>query len=324
MHSLFRAARERIARGELASRATELLEFLEEMAQEVRAEDGGAGFAIFRSPDYSGRYDLPNRPLPKVVIADHFYLMPFVADAFLVQDFFVLVLSKKHLRLFRYVNWECQELPLPARVPPSLDVAGGFDQPDHDLANRSYAGPSNGTMQGVHFGTQSDREALPEYLHHFFGSVDRELYPTLGGKPLLLMGVHEDVSAYQRAARYPYVFASGCLGSTESLTLPDITARAAEACRAHYALGARRALAEYLEISDRSRTLADIPAVLRAAREGRVHRLCVRSGSEIAGPDGQDLVNAAVVETLRTDGEVFMMAPDTMPTAHPLAAVLRY
>jgi hypothetical protein len=30
------------------------------------------------------------------------------------------------------------------------------------------------------------------------------------------------------------------------------------------------------------------------------------------------------VETLRTDGEVFMMAPDTMPTAHPLAAVLRY
>jgi hypothetical protein len=75
---------------------------------------------------------------------------------------------------------------------------------------------------------------------------------------------------------------------------------------------------------DRARTLADVPAVARAAGEGRVHRLCVCTGAEVAGPDGEDLINAAVVETLRTGGEVFMLPQDKMALADPLAAILRY
>jgi hypothetical protein len=138
------------------------------------------------------------------------------------------------------------------------------------------------------------------------------------------MGVHEEVAAYRRVAKYPHIFTPDCLGNTEFLTLPDIAARAAEACRKQYQLVAERVLAEYLEMSDRSRTLADVPAVLLAAAGGRVHRLCTRAGAEFAGPDGEDQINAAVVETLRTGGEVFMLPQDKMPVAHPLAAILRY
>lgn len=328
VHFLVRTAGEQMASGKLAGRAAELVASLEEIAQESGVESGGAGFAIFRSPEHTARYYLPGRPAEKpeekLVIADHFYLTPFVADAFAPHEFFVLGLSLKHLRLFRYVNGECRELPLPAGVPASLDAAGGFDQPDHDLQNRSAAGPSTGAMQGVHFGTLSDREAFPEYLHHFFGIVDRGLKPTLGGKPLLLMGVHEEVAAYRRSAKHAQILMPECLGNVDFLTAPDIAARAAEASRAHYRLMAERVLAEYLEMPDRSRTRADIPAVLRAAAAGRVHRLCVRAGAEIARPDGEDPVNAAVVETLRAAGEVFMLPRDKMPADRPLAAILRF
>jgi len=65
-----------------------------------------------------------------------------------------------------------------------------------------------------------------------------------------------------------------------------------------------------------------------------VHRLCLREGFEIHGrmvPEldsahaaTEDLVNAAVVETLRHGGEVFMLPKDQMPANHPLAAILRY
>ena len=324
VHSLVRTAGEQMTRGKLAGQAAELLAPLEEIAQESGVEAGGAGFAIFRSPEYTARYYLPDGPVEKLVIADHFYLTPFVADAFALHEFFVLGLSTKQLRLFRYVNGECQELPLPAAVPPSLDAAGGFDKPDHQLENRSASGPSTGTMRGVRVGTLSDREKFPEYLHHFFEIVDRGLKPTLDGKPLLLMGVHEEVVAYRRTAKHAHILTTDCLGSIDFLTLPDIAARAAEACRKQYQLVAERVLAEYLEMPDRSRTLADVPAVVRAAGEGRVHRLCVRTGTEFAGPDGEDLVNAAVVETLRAGGEVFMLPQDKMPAAHPLAAILRY
>jgi hypothetical protein len=328
VHGLVRAAGEQTIRGKLAGRSAELLAPLEEIAQESGVEAGGAGFAIFRSPEYTARYYLPDalgkNPVEKLVIADHFYLTPFVADALALHEFFILGLSTKQLRLFRYANGECHELPLPAAVPPSLDSALAFDQPDHDLETRSAGGSFNGTMRGVRVGTNSDREKFPEYLHHFFEIVDRGLKATLDGKPLLLMGVHEEVAAYRRTAKHAHILTADCLGSIDFLTLPDIAARAAKACRAHHQLLAERVLADYQEMPDRGRTLADVPAVVRAAGEGRVHRLCVRTGAEVAGPGGEDLVNAAVVETLRAGGEVFMLPQDKMPAAHPLAAILRY
>jgi hypothetical protein len=328
VHGLVRTAAEQMNRGKLAGQAAELLAPLEEIAQESGVEAGGAGFAIFRSPEYTARYYLPatpeKSPVEKLVIGDHFYLTPFATDAFALHEFFVLGLSTKQLRLFRYVNGECHELPLPAAVPPSLDAAGGFDQPDHDLENRSVSGPSTGAMKGVHVGTLSDREKFPEYLHHFFEIVDRGLKPTVDGKPLLLMGVHEEVVAYRRTAKHAHILTADCLGSIDFLTLPDIAARATKACRAHHQLIAERVLADYHEMPDRGRTLADVPAVVRAAGEGRVHRLCVRAGAEVAGPLGEDLVNVAVVETLRAGGEVFILPQDKMPPALPLAAILRY
>jgi len=328
VHAMVRTAGEQMHRGKLAGQAAELLAPLEEIAQESGVEAGGAGFAIFRSSEYTARYYLPatpgKSPVEKLVIADHFYLTPFVTDAFALHEFFVLGLSTKQLRLFRYVNGECEELPLPAAVPPSLDAAGSFEKPDHDLETRSASGPSTGTMRGVRVGTLSDREKFPEYLHHFFEIVDRELKPTLDGKPLLLMGVHEEVVAYRRTAKHAHILTADCLGSIDFLTLTDIAGRAAKACRAHHQLLAERVFAEYQEMPDRARTLADVPAVVRAAAEGRVHRLCVRMGTEVPGPDGEELINAAVVETLRAGGEVFILAQDKMRAEHPLAAILRY
>jgi hypothetical protein len=330
VHALVRTAGERLTHGKPAGtvQVDELLAPLEEIARESGTEAGGDGFAIFRSPEYTARYYLPNppgnNPVEKLVIAGHFCLTPFVADALAPHDFFVLGLSTKQLRLFHYLNGECQELALPAGVPAGLDAAGAFDQPDHRLENRSASGPSTGAMLGIRVGTLSDREKFPEYLHHFFETVDRELKPALDGKPLLLMGVHEEVAAYRRAAKYAHILTVDCLGSIDVLTLPDVAARAAKACREHHQRIGERVLAEYREMPDRARTLADVPAVARAAGEGRVHRLCVCTGAEVAGPDGEDLINAAVVETLRTGGEVFMLPQDKMALADPLAAILRY
>jgi hypothetical protein len=329
VHGLVRTAAEQMNRGKLAGKAAaDLLAPLEEIAQEAGVEAGGAGFAIFRSPEFTARYYLPdtdgNNPPEKLVIGDYFYVAPFVADAFALHDFFVLGLSTKQLRFFRYGNGECHELPLPAAVPASLDTAGGFDKPDHDLETRSASGKSTGAMGGVRSGTLSDREKFPEYLHHFFEIVDRGLKPALDGKPLLLMGVHEEVVAYRRTAKHAHILTTDCLGSIDFLTVPDIAARATKACRAHHQLIAERVLADYQEMPDRGRTLADVPAVVRAAGEGRVHRLCVRAGTEVPGPDGEELVNTAVVKALSAGGEVFVLPKNKMPPALPLAAILRY
>ena len=83
------------------------------------------------------------------------------------------------------------------------------------------------------------------------------------------------------------------------------------------------------EFKERVRTSKDVRAVLRAAAQGRVHRLCVRKDTQFiadleSGSAKQDLVNAAAVETLHTGGEVFEVGQDRLGEAEPVAAILRY
>ena len=74
--------------------------------------------------------------------------------------------------------------------------------------------------------------------------------------------------------------------------------------------------------------------ILKAAAKGRVRCLFVaqeaRTPASPAQSDadglypGEDLLNAAAVETLRTGGDVFTIPGDKLPGAVPIAAVLRY
>ena len=87
-------------------------------------------------------------------------------------------------------------------------------------------------------------------------------------------------------------------------------------------------------MTDRARVLSGVREALEAAAHGRVHRLCVAEGAESAGPMArelnsayigeEDLVNAAVAQTLRMRGEVFALPADRMAEIGPLAAILRY
>jgi hypothetical protein len=94
-------------------------------------------------------------------------------------------------------------------------------------------------------------------------------------------------------------------------------------------------LKKYRDIPDRQRTCSGVHAALGAARSGRVHQLCIAEGADVKGPmpgpmphrgkyGDEDLANAAIVETLRHGGEIFLLPPDSMPPDTVAAAILRY
>jgi len=331
--NMVRAAAEQLRSGKLAGQAADLIGPLEAFPTE-ELENGGPGVAIFRSPEVLATYLTFDQPGEKLVIGSHFYLAPLAARGLAPQRFFVLGIGRNHLRLFRCLPGECEEIALPAGVPESLEAAGAFDQPDHDLQGRSAAGSSIGNMRGVSFGTLSDREAAPQYLAHYLGLVDQGLKDTLAGAPLVLAGVWEEIAAYRKAARYPNILENEIVGNIEFLSAAEVGGKAVAAVAEHQALIGGKVLAGLRELTNRSRVLEDLHAIVRAAGVGRVHRLCVRAGTEITGPlppdldtahaANEDLVNAAVVETLRAGGEVFTVAQDRMTATGPVAAILRY
>ena len=314
---LIKTARERLAASPFADGALDLLAPLEELAADPALSAGGTGLAIFASPNSIVSYRVPARA-EKLVIGKHAYLTPFLAEAYLANDVFILGLSTKQLRLFRYCHGECFELDLPQGVPASLEDAGRPDKTDLNRENRSSVGSSTGNLHALSFGTLTDREAAGEHLRHFFGLADRGLKSTLVGAPLLLMGVHEEIQAYRRASHYDHLLPTAVDGGPGFVTAAQVGALAKKAARADYDQRADAVLAEFREMKERSRTLTGLDAVLQAATQGRIHRLCVPLDA------GQDLLNAAVVETLRTGGDVYEMAQDRLAATEPVAAILRY
>lgn len=290
---------------------------LENLIATLPADRGGPAMTLFCAPGYEAAYETPG-VREQVTVGDHFCLLAQLANALAPQDFFILGLSQNHLRLFHYVGGRCTEMPLPAGVPASLEAAGAFDKPDHTMEGRSSGGPSVGGMRGVRFGVSSDHDSEAEYLRHFFELVDKGLKNTLGGAPLFLAGVREEIGLYRKAAKYPHLFAAECHGNPEHSSLEQIAKHAAAGALREYRTLCGRALHKAGEIRDK---VVEAKAALEAAKTGRVRQMFI---AEEATEAERLVLNEALVEALRTGADVFSFAGTELPGFGSILVILRY
>jgi hypothetical protein len=303
---------------------------IEELAASL-PDVGGSGFAVYRTLDSVESVPLAGTSA-KAILASHPYVMPLLTPAFAAHDLFVLGLSSKHLRLLEYVDGVCKQLSLPAGVPSNVEAS--HLRHGEQGENRTPAGSSAGKMAGVRFGTGGDRESAREAFEHYCVLIDQGLRPLLGDRPLLLMGVKEEIAAYRRVSHHHSLLHTEVDGNTETFTPAHIAQLAHAAALAEYQRLGEAVLAEIKEMRDRARTAIGPRDVLKAAAEGRVHQLVVRSGTELLAPmedalnlahlPTEDLINAAVVETLKNGGQVFLLPPELMPVTESASAILRY
>jgi hypothetical protein len=308
--------------------ADQLAAALDNLIKTLPVEHGGPGMTLFCTPGFEAAYNTPAVRTEQVTVASRFHLVPHLAAARAPQDFYVLGISRKNLRLFHYTYGNCEELPLPASVPASLDAAGAFDKPDHTQESRSSGGPSVGAMRGVRFGTSSDHDSEGEYLRHFFETVDKGLKETLKGAPLFLAGVQNEVNLYRKVAKHAHLFESELPGNVEHFSTDQMAQHASAAAMNESQQASRRAVEPLSEIPNK--IAGDPEEVLKAAKDGRVHQIFVAEEARMARAHvagiylGEDMINAAVVEGLRTGAEVFAMPGKEIAGAGPIAAVLRY
>jgi hypothetical protein len=337
---LLTSARELVKQLPAGSDGDAILAPLEALPSQPFAESGGAPCAVFSSSGHFAFLRLDAPPADgfeteeRLALGSYPLIKPLLESVMVPSDFFILELSRKNLRLLRYFRGSCEEVPLPTGMPRGVEEAGGFDAPDHMLVNRSSAGSSIGAMRGVQFGTGSDYEAKGEYLYHFFGIVDRGLKSTLHGAPLLLAGVTEEVAAYRRASRYPHLLESAMAGNGGVVSPLEMIAPAQAAAREHLRRGAASALREYLETPARYKAVHTADQVFAAAVAGRVH--CLIGAADLAMEAmpkshqlpllmaGEDMINAAAVETIKHGGKVYLLPIAELGGAAPLSAVLRY
>ncbi|HEV2200293.1 MAG TPA: hypothetical protein VGR73_10775 [Bryobacteraceae bacterium] len=290
---------------------------------------GGPGFTVFFAPDEEAMFLTPG-VRANAVAAERFHVLPLLALAAAPSHFYALGVSRNAIRLWDITPFGCEEVVLPHSVPASLAADGAFDKPDHDLENRSSVGVGTGTMHAMRFGTQSDHDFEAEYLRHFLGRVAKGLRDVVQDAPVFLVGTRPDTLAYRRAARGAAILDAELHCNPEHCSTAEVETHARLAAGQEFYRQAEAAIVPLPEIPQK---IAGAPAaIFTAASEGRVHQLFLAEAARMNAAaahvadlyPGDDVYNAAAIETLRAGGAVYLLPGDALPTGGAMTAVLRY
>lgn len=308
---------------------------------EVARGSKGA-LVILRSPEVFEHF-ITDQNVPEIVEAgEHFNIRPILAIAEKQKLFYILALSQKHVRVLRCSQKDSEDVALPSGTPASLDDSKQTSKPDHDLENRSSGGPSMGSMKGVMFGTSSGKEDKDEYLLHFIMEVEKGVHTLLkdSGAPLVVVAVEHELAVYKRVNTYPHLIDPGVHGAPDGLKGGEMHKRALELLQASTPEPVRKILDGFDKHVGTGHASTHAQEIVKAAHEGRVSHLLFQENAQYMGnfdeirqkvkrhddaiEQKHDLINAAVVETLRHGGDVYVLSGDKMPKGVPLAAMLRY
>jgi hypothetical protein len=285
------------------------------------------------------KFDLIGPAKAELTVGGSFYIRPILSELHLPAEFYILKLSKKAVALLRCAHLRAEPVPLPKGVPATLEEALEFKPPDHDLFNRSSAGPSVGAMPGVRFSTGSGDERQHAYLMDFYKAVGRGIEEVLHNTnaPLVLAGVDEDTAFYRSINAYQHLLKQSVHGSPDNGRPQDeLLGQAYQIVREDRTEQAAAALSGARERVPPARLLTELQTILTAAVDGRVHRLYIdeairkpgvfqgaRRGGRFDWGE-EDLLNVAAIETILQGGLPFALPSNRMPEGVVAAAILRY
>jgi hypothetical protein len=279
-----------------------------------------------------------------LVVGERFHVKPLLP---LLSDdgrFYVLALSLGRLALFQGTQWQLSKVDLHG-FPTSLDAALKYDDPEKQLQfHTGTRGPGGTGMRPATFhgqGVSADDDK--DNILRFFQRVDEGIQPFLqADEPLVLAGVGYLHALYRDANSYPHLMDEGIEEGADALTPNELRARAWRIVQPQFVSAREQAAALYrkLEGVGSAKVSGELEEIARAAYCGRIASLFVAIGLQRWGtfdsgtnaarlcheaePGSQDLLDFAAVQTLMSEGAVYVVKPEQVPGGGSAAAVFRY
>jgi Bacterial archaeo-eukaryotic release factor family 7 len=332
-----------VALGQRPAAAREMLAPARQLASRTgfwrQQEDG---LVLFVSNGLFQHFRLPLRFQEQVSVAERFEVSPVLPLFTAGGTFYLLALSRNHVRFFRGTPNALTQLEI-GTIPQSVDEALKYDVRESQLQMHSGAGGSAAGKEGAVFtgqgiGVDDEEDRTREFLLQ----VERGVRGFLKDEraPLVLAGVEELVAVYRGINKYGTLLDGNVGGNPDLLKAHDLHAAALALIRPHVELNRKKALATYHDLSGSDRALGDLKRVLVSAEEGRVDTAFLPAGARQWGrfetarnavevhdeyqPGDEDLLNRIAAETVLHRGTVYLVAPDQMPNGSSVAAFLRY
>jgi hypothetical protein len=308
--------------------------------------DQQEGLALYCAPSFFRSYRLPLRFDETLVVSGRPYLRP-ILPLFTTQcRFFVLALSKQHLRFFSGSRHAISEVPLNG-VPRSIDEAMKYDEFDKPRRARwvqpSGQGRSGHAEGGATYrGLGVEGEASKDNLLRYSQMVDRGLHQVLREEkaPLVVAAVEYLMPIYREANTYAHLLDRGVEGNPDLLKPEELHRQAWRVVEPHFKGREEEAIKRFTTLAGTGRSSHQIEDIVPAAATGRVDTLWVARGVQVWGrfdpQDGsvvehqaprvgdQELVDLAAVQTILHGGTVYSRDQAKAPGDGVVAAIFRY
>jgi hypothetical protein len=298
------------------------------------------GLAVYMSENTFKYIKLPAAPIQETMVNSSFLVAPLIPFVSRSEYFYLLSISKKRAKLFKADYFGMQFIPVD-ELPYGVDDVVHFENKDDQQLFRTggRGGTGGANFHGIGAGKPDDKTNVGMYLKE----VDRTLWEAVLREehaPLLLAGVEYQLPIYRSVSAYKNIWPDAMTGNHDYDNIPTLYARAKEIMQPFFDEKRDKALNDYGNKSATALTSSIIEDVIPAAYYGQIAQLFVEEHAHIWGtfdeaanelklhPEKQEhsecLVDKAVIKTIQTGGEVFIMPKDKMPQDSPLAAIMRY
>ncbi len=301
---------------------------------------GGAadGLAVFLSSSFFQYFRLPISFEELVTVTDRFEISPLLPLFAAGGRFYILALSRNHVRLIEGTPYAWTELDLP-NVPRSEAEALKYDvrQPImqiHSGARGSARGKESEVFTGQGVGVDDEQTRTLEYVYAVERGVRRLLRE---GEPLLLASVEDLEAIYRKVNRYRGLLEHGVHGNPDRVSSGELHKAGWEVARAYFDQEKQRAIEILRGAGRNSKDLHDI---LLAAHQGRVQAAFIETGIHVWGDfdfenddlqlhhdqqsGHEDLLNMIAVQTILHKGTAYPLPRQNMPDESFVAASFRY
>lgn len=296
------------------------------------------GLAIFLAPDRGRILNLPFTVPELLVSGTRFHLSPLVFALQPDLEYYVLALSRRGVRLLKGSRLALEEVSLRG-APEGLEDVTAIVESERPFQARTAAreGPRTTLVYHGHGGEHDDDdERLLEYFRAIDSRVQEVLNPTQA--PLVLAGISYLLPLYRQATGYGHIVdpaADTNPDTVDDAELHDLTWPIVEPS-AYASAREREARLQARVAKDES--AIDLGHILEGALQGRVEAIFVAGDAvrwgrfverhldphEQREPGDEDLLDRAVLETLKTGGCAYSLARPRMPEGAEAAAIFRY
>jgi len=333
----------------------------DEVKQSSFWQHQGAGLAIFLADGVSHFLRLPETVDESVTIGPHFNVKPLLGALASSEPFYVLALTKEQAHFYRGTRRDFEQVQN-AGFPLSADEVVGVREPQQELQHHSGVAPHRARGDRGHRGDtgqadfhghgEGETKLKADTLHYLKTVADRVGDYLYGlDAPLVLAADVSLAGLYRQEHTQGRLIETGHVDSPANLPASELRQRAWKLAAPALEADLSSLLNRFGDAASAGKAAQGVAEVASAAAQGKVDTLFFdpratqlgwldNGGSEahLIQPPGvgeghenqaEDLVNRAVIDTLRSSGRAVPLTAssgkdDRQDSPAPPKAILRY